>query len=87
MRFLDFFKSNKKTSANTAKDRLQIIIAQERSTRNGPDYLKAMKDELLLVVRKYIPVSDEAVTIKVDKNDDCEVLELNVTLPENTPEA
>lgn len=82
MRFLDFFRSNKKTSANTAKDRLQIIVAQERMTRNGPDYLPMMKEELLLVVRKYIQVPDGAVKIRLDKDDNCEVLELNITLPD-----
>ena len=82
MRFLDFFRSNKKSSATTAKDRLQIIVAQERMTRNGPDYLPMMKEELLLVVRKYIQVPDGAVKIRLDKDDNCEVLELNITLPD-----
>lgn len=81
MRFLDFFRNNKKTSASTAKDRLQIIVAQERMTRNGPEYLPMLKEELLLVIRKYIQVPDSAVSVKVDKEDDYEVLELNVTLP------
>lgn len=33
------FLNRKKTTAETAKNRLQIIIAQERSHRGGPDYL------------------------------------------------
>lgn len=82
MRFLDYFRSNKKTSANMAKDRLQIIVASERLTRNGPDYLPIMKEEILLVVRKYIKVQEGAVKIQMDKEGDCEVLELNITLPE-----
>lgn len=82
MRFLDFFRNNRKTTATVAKERLQIIVARERTTRNGPDYLPLMKEELLLVVRKYILVEDEAVTIQLDKEGDCEVLELNITLPE-----
>jgi len=84
MRFLDYFRSNRKTSANMAKDRLQIIVASERLTRNGPDYLPIMKEEILLVVRKYIPVNDGAVKVQMDKEGDCEVLELNITLPEDT---
>ena len=83
MRFLDYFRSVRKTSANVAKDRLQIIVARERLTRNGPDYLPMMQEELLLVVRKYIQVEDGAVKIQLDKEGDCEVLELNITLPEN----
>lgn len=83
MRFLDYFRSNRKTSANVAKDRLQIIVARERLTRNGPDYLPLMKEEILLVVRKYIQVEDGAVKVQMDKEGDCEVLELNITLPDN----
>ena len=84
MRFLDYFRSNRKTSANMAKDRLQIIVASERLTRNGPNYLPIMKEEILLVVRKYIKVEDGAVKVQMDKEGDCEVLELNITLPEDT---
>ena len=84
MRFLDYFRSNKKTSANMAKDRLQIIVASERMTRNGPDYLPLMKEEILLVVRKYIKVPDGAVKVQMDKEGDCEVLELNITLPDES---
>lgn len=83
MRFLDFFRSNRKTTATVAKERLQIIVARERTTRNGPDYLPLMKEELLLVVRKYIQVEDEAVKIQLDKEGDCEVLELNIILPDS----
>ena len=83
MRFLDFFRDNRKTTATVAKERLQIIVARERTTRNGPDYLPLMKEELLLVVRKYIQVEDGAVKIQLDKEGDCEVLELNITLPDS----
>lgn len=82
MRFLDYFRNNRKSSANVARDRLQIIVARERMTRSGPDYLPLMKEELLLVVRKYIQVEDGAVKIQLDREGDCEVLELNITLPE-----
>ncbi|BHH82012.1 cell division topological specificity factor MinE [Desulforhopalus sp. 52FAK] len=87
MRFLDYFRSKGKTSANTAKDRLQIIVASERMSRNGPDYLPKMKEEILLVIRKYIKVEDGAVKMQMDKEGDCEVLELNIQLPEKANEA
>ncbi len=83
MRFLDFFRNNREKSASQAKDRLQIIIAQERTTRNGPDYLPKMKEELLLVVRKYIPVPDSAVKMRLDQEENCGVLELNILLPDS----
>ena len=42
MGLFDFLKT-KTTSAETAKNRLQIIIAQERSHRGGPDYLPLLQ--------------------------------------------
>ena len=83
MRFLDYFRSNRKKTAEIAKGRLQLIIAQERSECSGPDFLRLMQNELLDVVRKYIDVSEDAVKVQMDKEGDCEVLEVNIVLPEN----
>ena len=35
------------SSANLAKERLRIIVAQERSVRGAPDYLPLLRRELL----------------------------------------
>lgn len=81
MSFLKYFRQ-KKSSASLAKERLQIIVAQERVGRGGPDYLPLLKEELLQVIRKYVNVDPEAVKMALDKDGDTEILELNVTLPE-----
>ncbi|MEX0385621.1 cell division topological specificity factor MinE [Spiribacter onubensis] len=82
MGFLDYFRSEKKRSASLAKERLQVIVARERTNRGGADYLPALQQEILEVIRRYIAVDDDAVRIQVEREGDCEVLELNVTLPE-----
>ena len=82
MSLIDFFKAKKKSSASVAKERLQIIVAHERTNRNQPDYLPALQQDLLNVIRKYIPIADDMVQVSLDKNDECSVLELNITLPE-----
>ncbi len=83
MSFLDYFRSRKSTgSANVAKERLQIIVAHERGKRDQPDYLPELQRELVAVIRKYVQIEDDQVQVEVDRNDDCSVLELNVTLPE-----
>jgi cell division topological specificity factor len=83
MNFMSYFRSQKKPSASVAKERLQIIVARERAPRGGPDYLPLLKEELLSVVRKYVNVDPDAVKIQLDRDGDCEVLELNVTLPDS----
>jgi cell division topological specificity factor len=82
MKFLDYFRSNTSNSASVAKERLQIIVAHERGRANAPHYLPLLQKDLLEVVRKYVPVNEDQVTLTVDRNDGCEVLELNISLPD-----
>ncbi|GAA0555200.1 MAG TPA: cell division topological specificity factor MinE [Rheinheimera sp.] len=84
MSLLDYFRSNKKNSANTAKERLQIIVAHERRKRNSPDYLPQLERDILEVIRKYVDISPEQIAVSLEKRDDeLSVLELNVTFPED----
>ena len=81
MSLLDFFlRPRKDNTARVAKERLQIIVAHERSTRGGPDYLPQLKQDLLDVIRKYVAISPDQVTVQLDKKDDLSVLELNIML-------
>ncbi|WP_105201378.1 MULTISPECIES: cell division topological specificity factor MinE [unclassified Pseudoalteromonas] len=83
MSLLDYFRSQKKTSASMAKERLQIIVAHERSQRGTPDYLPLLKQDILDVIRKYVAIDADAVQVQLEQNeDDLAVLELNVTLPD-----
>jgi cell division topological specificity factor len=82
MGIFDYFRSPKPKSAALAKERLQIIVARERVHRSGPDYLPALHREILAVIRKYVQVDDEAVQMNLEREGDCEILELNITLPD-----
>ncbi len=86
MALLDYFRSSKKDvkSADLAKDRLQIIVAHERNLRDiTPDYLPQLKNDILEVIKKYVAVSSDQVSVQLDQKDNnLSVLELNVTLPE-----
>jgi len=83
MSLIDYFRSNRNTgSAAKAKERLQILVAHERSERNQPLYLKKMQAELLAVVRSYIEVDQDAISIKMEQDGNQEILELNIVLPD-----
>ncbi|GHB07170.1 MULTISPECIES: cell division topological specificity factor MinE [Halomonadaceae] len=81
MKLLEFLKRERKKSASVAKERLQIIVAHQRSQRDQPDYMPMLERELLEVIRRYVNVDQDAINISLDREDDCSVLELNVTLP------
>ncbi|WP_111978522.1 cell division topological specificity factor MinE [Algibacillus agarilyticus] len=85
MSLLNYFRQEKKPAASVAKERLQIIVAHERSRfrSTGPDYLPDLERDILAVIRKYVEIDSDAVTVQLDqKADDLSVLELNVTLPD-----
>lgn len=83
MGILDYFRSQKKHTANQAKERLQIIVAHERRGSKGADYIPKLKEEILKVISKYVEIDADQVTIQLDTNDqDCPILELNVALPD-----
>jgi len=85
MGILDFLKRKPEPSASVAKERLRIIVAQERSTRGAPDYLPMMRNELLEVIKKYVQVDIEAISINLEHDSGHEVLELSVALPDGKP--
>ncbi len=85
MSIFDYFKKKSaNSSASTAKERLQIIVAHERRGRNKtqPDFIPQMQEEILAVIRKYVNVSADQVSVSLNNTDNCSVLELNITLPE-----
>ncbi len=82
MGILDFLRARRKNTANIARERLRIIVAQERASRGGPDYLPLLRGELLCVIRKYVNVDPDAVQINVERDGEHEVLELSVALPD-----
>jgi len=84
MSFLSFFLGEKKKTASVAKERLQIILAHERSGRNAaePDYLPALQKELVAVISKYIKINQEDIKVQLDRQDNLDVLEVKIELPD-----
>lgn len=86
MGILDYFRAPKKKTACQAKDRLQIIVAHQRSGHHPEaSYLPKLKEELLKVISKYVDINPDQINVALDTNDDnCPILELNVALPEHS---
>ena len=85
MSFLTFLLGEKKKTASIAKDRLQIILAHERAGRNAaePDYLPDLQRDLLIVIGKYIKINPEDIKVQLEREENLEVLEVKIELPES----
>lgn len=84
MSLLSFLLGEKKKSAAVAKERLQIILAHERSGRNPgqPDYLPALQRELVAVISKYVHINPDDLKVHFERQDELEVLQVKIELPE-----
>ena len=83
--FLSFLLGEKKKTASVAKERLQIILAHERAGGLGtaaPDYLPALQRELVAVISKYVKINPEDLKVSLERQDNLEVLEVKIELPE-----
>ena len=83
MSLLDLLFGSKPKTASVAKERLQLIIARERSD-SGPsaDYLPALQKDLVAVISKYVKVNPDDIKVSLEKQDNYEVLEVNFVLPD-----
>lgn len=83
MSFLARLFGEKKKTAEIAKNRLSLLIAHERSGEGAkPDFLPALQRELIEVISKYVAVNPDDIKVHLDKQDNYEVLEVNIVLPE-----
>jgi cell division topological specificity factor len=84
MSFLSFLLGEKKKTASVAKERLQIILAHERSGRNAsePDYLQDLQRDLIAVISKYIKINPNDIKVMMERQDNLDVLEVKIELPD-----
>ncbi|WP_227814613.1 cell division topological specificity factor MinE [Nitrogeniibacter aestuarii] len=80
MSLLSMLFGSKPKTASMAKERLQLIIAREHGDDSGPDFLPALQQELIQVISKYVKVNPEDIKVQLEKQDNYEVLEVNIVL-------
>ncbi len=82
MKLLEFFLGNRPKTADHAKDRLKLIVVRDRAaTGEGPDFLPLLQKDLIEVVRRYVDIEDDKVSVDVDKRGNLSMLEVNIELP------
>lgn len=75
-----FFR--KRNTASVAKERLSIVLAHERISRSGRDFIGPLKEELLAVIAKYTSIDRDALQVSIETRDAIDVLKVDVVLPE-----
>lgn len=80
-----FSNDDKPSSAQTAKDRLKVIVASEQGLgrRLSQEKIDQMKTEIMQVVNRYVRgVDEQHIQMQVRSEANIEMLEMNINLPE-----
>ena len=80
MRLLDLLFPERRNSAVIARDRLKIVLAHERASRDAPDFLPALQKDLLDVVGRYVEIRDDMIRVNLGKSGDTSLLEINIEI-------
>lgn len=78
MSIFSFFKRTR--SAPVARDRLQILLAHERALSGRADLAAILREEILAVIAKHVPIDPEKVNVKLERGDRISTLEVNVEM-------
>ena len=81
MSILSFFTKGR-TSAPVARERLQVLLAHERALTGGADLAAVLKQEILEVIARHIPIDRDRVMVKLDRGDQVSTLEIDVEMPD-----
>jgi len=78
MGILEFFFPRRDQSATVAKERLQIVLAHERTGRSAPDFLPLLQKDLIEVVGRYVEVDSDMIKVNLGRQGGTSVLEINI---------
>jgi len=77
--FFDLFRH--RGSAPVARQRLQLLLGQERATRGGGlDLLGVLRDDILVTIARHILVDDDHVHVTIDRDAAMSRLEIEVEI-------
>jgi len=82
MNLLSFF--NRRATAPVARDRLQILLAHERTIAGGSDLVALLREEILAVIKKHVSVDSEKVQVKMERGAAMSTLEVDIEIPTPT---
>ena len=68
-------------SAPVARERLQILLAYERSNRGYSDLLAVLREEIVAVIARHVTVDRDNVMVRMDRGDTVSTLEIDIEIP------
>jgi cell division topological specificity factor len=78
MNLFDLFK--RRGSAAVARDRLQILLAYERTTKSRSDLLVVLREEILTSVKRHVEIDPDCINVKMEPGDKVSILQVDIQI-------
>jgi cell division topological specificity factor len=82
MSLLSYF--GRRSSAPVARERLQILLAHERTLLGQADLVTILREEILAVIAKHVLVVADQVQVTMNRGDKVSTLEIDIEIPTTT---
>lgn len=79
MRLFSFL--GRRGSAPVARERLQILLAHERTLTGKSDLIAVLQEEILAVIARHVAVERDKVHVKLDRGAAISTLEVDIEIP------
>ena len=76
-----FGLGRRRNSAPVARERLRILLEHERTISAQGDLMLVLREEILAVMRRHVPIDPEKVIVKVDRGPTVSTLEIDIEVP------
>ena len=84
MNFFNLFKRG--GSAPVARDRLQILLAHERTSPSSSDLLTVLRHEILAAVARHVDIDPAGISVQMTRRKKISTLEVEIEIPNNVRE-
>lgn len=68
-------------SAPVARERLQILLAHERSVLGRSNLIGLLKEDILAAISRHVTVEADKVQVKMDRGASVSTLEIEIEIP------
>ena len=70
-----------KSTAPVARERLKMVLAHERVGSTHSQLIAVLQEEIIAVIAKHMQIDRDKVSIKLDRGDDVNTLEIDIEMP------
>jgi cell division topological specificity factor len=78
---MSLFGLFRRGSAPVARERLQVLLSHERSTRDRPDLLSILREEIIAVIGRHVSFEPDKVQIRMDRGKSVSTLAVDIEIP------